>query len=123
MLHDLSGKSVLIVDDEQALRALLKIEFEDYFSDVSVAESGQHAIELLKEKKFDIVFTDMKMPNGDGLWLASKIQEELHQTPQIYMCSGYNDNTSERMKELDIIKVFPKPFDFVVMISEIIKNI
>lgn len=122
MSHDLAGKSVLIVDDESALRELFKSEFEDYQADVSLSESGREAVKLLKEKHFDIVLTDMKMPDGDGMWLISQIRDVLHQTPQIYLCSGYNDYTSEHIKELGIIKVFSKPFDFLNMVNEIIKH-
>lgn len=122
MSHDLAGKSVLVVDDEPGLVELLKMEFEDFHAEVSLAESGQAALKLLKEKHFDIVFTDMKMPNGDGIWLISQIHEELHQTPQIYLCSGYNNHPSKYAKELGIIKVFSKPFNLLATVSEVVKN-
>lgn len=121
MPHDLTGKTVLIVDDEPGIRKLLQMEFEDFNADVSLAESGQAAIKLLKEKQFDIVFTDMKMPDGDGIWLISQIHKELDQTPQIYLCSGYFNHTDEEIKELGIIKAFSKPFDFMEVVSEIIE--
>ena len=122
MSHDLAGKSVLVVEDEPCIRKLLKMEFEDFDANVTVAENGQAALVLLKEKQFDIVFTDMKMPNGDGMWLISQIHEELDHTPQIYLCSGYNDYSDEEIKELGIIKKFSKPFDFMEVIAEVIKH-
>ena len=123
MPDDLTGKSVLIVDDEPLIRDLFEHEFKDFNADVSLAESGEAALTLLNAKKFDIVLTDMKMPNGDGMWLISKINEELDQTPHIYLCSGYNDYSNEHLKALGIIEVFPKPFDFTAIISIIIENI
>ena len=122
MTNNLSGKSVLVVDDEPAIRKLFKGEFEDFHATVTLSESGQDAVKLLKEKHFDIVVTDLKMPNGDGIWLISQIRDVLQQTPQIYLCSGYNNYTSECIKELGIIKVFTKPFDFLAITLEIIDN-
>ena len=122
MPDDLAGKTVLIIDDEPNIRVLLQEEFEDFNADVSVAESGQAALELLKEKHFDIVFTDIKMPNGDGMWLISQIQNKLRQQPQIYLCSGYSSYSSQDLKELGVTKVFQKPFDFLTVVSEIIER-
>lgn len=122
MSHDLAGKSVLVVDDEPGIRKLLEMEFKDFDAEVSLADSGQAAIKLLKEKQFDIVFTDMKMPNGDGMWLISQIHEELDHIPQIYLCSGYNGYSMEEIKELGIIKMFTKPFDFMEVVSDVIEH-
>ena len=121
MSHDLTGKSVLVVDDEPGLRKLLKLEFEDFNADVTLADSGQAAFELLKEKNFDIVFTDMKMPNGDGMWLISQIREELDHIPDIYLCSGYSKYSDEDIEMLGIVKMFHKPFDFMTVVAEVIE--
>ncbi len=58
---------VLVVDDERMYRYLLQkaLEAEDY--EVFIAEDGERAIELIQQNNFDIVLTDLAMPNKDGL--------------------------------------------------------
>ncbi len=121
MTQSLTEKSILIVDDEPLLRELLESEFEEFGADVSLASSGEEAIELLRNNQFDIVFTDMKMPHGDGMWLITQINKELPQLPKIFLCSGYSSHANESIEELGVIKVFPKPFDFETIVTDIIK--
>ena len=65
---------ILIVDDEAGLRntlnELLKDRFETY-----VAEDGAQALKLILEKSFDIIISDLKMPNLNGLELLAKVRE------------------------------------------------
>ena len=90
--------------------------------EVEPVSGGEEALAIYPGFFSPLAVTDMKMPDGDGMWLISQIRDVLHQTPQIYLCSGYNDYTSEHIKELGIIKVFSKPFDFLNMVNEIIKH-
>lgn len=57
-------QSILIVDDEEIIRDLLAEVLEDYT--VSLAADGREAIDILKERKFDLVITDLRMPNVPG---------------------------------------------------------
>jgi DNA-binding NtrC family response regulator len=64
---DMAGtktQSILIVDDEEIIRDLLAEVLEDYT--VSQASDGREAIDILKERKFDLVITDLRMPNVPG---------------------------------------------------------
>ncbi len=64
---DMAGtkaQSILIVDDEEIIRDLLAEVLEDYT--VSLAADGREAIDILKERKFDLVITDLRMPNVPG---------------------------------------------------------
>ena len=58
------AQSILIVDDEEIIRDLLAEVLEDYT--VSLAADGREAIDILKERKFDLVITDLRMPNVPG---------------------------------------------------------
>ena len=82
MPKDLAGKSVRVVYDEPTIMPLLKNEFADFHAEVSLAESGKAALVLLKEKSFDIVVSDMKMPDGDGLDIIRHIQQK---RPEIHV--------------------------------------
>lgn len=57
---------ILIVDDEHNTREALARYLKGRFS-VTTAADGEMAIELLKERNFDLVLTDLRMPNADGM--------------------------------------------------------
>jgi len=71
--------SVLIVDDEMAIRNSIQIVLDDEGYKTDTAGDGESALEKIKETNYDIVITDIKMPNMDGMELlkqANKISPE-----------------------------------------------
>jgi DNA-binding NtrC family response regulator len=67
-------KKVLVVDDEQDVREILdsvlrKLDYIPY-----VAESGQEALEILKNNKIDVVLSDLYMPGMDGIELLKRVR-------------------------------------------------
>ena len=69
-------RSILVVDDELLIRDLLYDFFTGHGWQIAVAENGEKALEVLRARPVDVVLTDIKMPEMDGLELA----EHLHQT-------------------------------------------
>jgi DNA-binding NtrC family response regulator len=69
------GASVLVVDDEAALRSLIHRSLQLQEFEVEEAEDGESALALVqaREKPFDLVLTDLKMPRIDGRQLAEVI--------------------------------------------------
>ncbi|MFT4678525.1 MAG: two-component system nitrogen regulation response regulator NtrX [Flavobacteriales bacterium] len=80
--------SILIIDDEEAIRASLKeiLEYEKY--KVDLAADGLSALEMVREKKYDIIFCDIKMPGMDGLEVLEKFQL-LNVDSPVIMISGH----------------------------------
>ena len=62
----MSKKSILVVDDEQHVRILLKRILEEEY-DVKLAENGRDALDKFKRIKPDLIISDIKMPEIDGL--------------------------------------------------------
>ena len=97
LAEDLKGLRVLIVDDNDAAREVLKTYIKDFHFDVTAVTSGYEALEVLratiqgKEKAFDLILLDWKMPGMNGLELASIIKNdiELAKVPQIIMVTNY----------------------------------
>ena len=79
---------VLLIDDERTIRRALKeiLEFEG--CQVTEAENGAQALQLIKDHTFDLIFSDVKMPQMDGLELLDAIQTLGVETP-IIMISGH----------------------------------
>jgi len=81
---------ILLVDDEEDIREVLTISLEDMGYEVLEAENGRIALELFREKKPMIVFTDIKMPGMDGIEILKKIKNENPHT-QVIMITGHGD--------------------------------
>jgi CheY-like chemotaxis protein len=83
--HELDGLHLLVVDDEEDTRALLKIVLEDCGARVTTASSAREAIIALKKLRPDVLISDLGMPGEDGYELIKKVralsEEEGGQTP------------------------------------------
>ncbi|MFA5518182.1 MAG: response regulator [Spirochaetota bacterium] len=64
---------LLIVEDEDNLRELYAEELEEEGYEISRAENGKAAIELIKKESFDLVIMDIRMPEMDGIEALGKV--------------------------------------------------
>lgn len=78
---------VLVVDDSADIRAIVTLRLQSAGHTVTGAASGNEAIALLREKYFDLVVTDVVMPNGDGYAVIQETQR-LYATTRILVMSG-----------------------------------
>ncbi len=81
-------KKILVVDDEEGLRLLYKEELEDEGAEVTLAASGEEAIERLEEGAFDLILLDIKMPGMDGVEVLRRVKEKWCDIPVI-LCTAY----------------------------------
>ena len=81
---------ILIIDDERAIRNTLKeiLEFENYV--VEVAEDGRVGLEMASATAYDLIFSDIKMPEMDGIELLSALREAEVESP-VVMISGHGN--------------------------------
>jgi len=82
-------KRILVVDDEENIRLLLKEELQDEGYEVLTAESSETALERIKERRPDLVTLDIKMPGESGLMTLRKIREIDYDLPVI-LCTAYS---------------------------------
>ena len=79
---------VMIVDDEEHIRTLYKLELEDDGYDVVTLESGRGLVEKVREETPDVIVLDIKMVDGNGLDLLQEVRREFYDLPVI-LCSAY----------------------------------
>lgn len=103
-------KKILIVDDEPDLREMLKDFFERDNFDVTQASGGNEAFELIKNQKFDCVLSDIRMPLGSGIELAQNIKNLKNPKPFVVLITGFTEVPAHTIAELEVVKVFQKPF-------------
>jgi DNA-binding NtrC family response regulator len=87
---------VLVVDDEKNQREIYKLILEDAGFQVTTAQSGEHAMRLDSEDRFDLVLTDYKMTGMDGLTLLGEL---LKQDPSIIVVMMTAHGSVESVKE------------------------
>jgi signal transduction histidine kinase len=81
---------ILLVDDEEDIRDVLRLALTDAGYAVVEAENGQQALDLFLKKRPPIVVTDIKMPVMDGIQLLRRIKREVPET-EVIMITGHGD--------------------------------
>lgn len=81
-MKNIEGKSVLVVDDSALMRMLIIKIINRFMQGVSVTEAvnGIDGITKMRDQDFDLVLTDMVMPEMDGLQMVSEIRRSLNNT-------------------------------------------
>ncbi len=110
-----SKPKLLIVDDELLIRDLLYDFFKSRDYDITVAESGQGALTQMEESRFDTIILDMKMPDMDGLELATKIRAADDDVPIIFMTGYPSMETAIEALRKRADDYFIKPFNLKQM--------
>lgn len=99
-LHDIAGKRILVVDDNATNRKILKAQLEHWQLQPVMAVSGNQALELLTTNHdFDLVLTDMHMPEMTGLELAGHLRHRNPHLPVILL-SSIGDDLSREHRDL-----------------------
>jgi CheY-like chemotaxis protein len=115
----LKSKRVLLVDDEPCITELLSEYLEGHEMTCKIAASGNSAFELLRKSEFDLVISDIKMPNGDGIELAKKIKKYILPPPPIILISGYFTLSKDQLAQISVFSFLEKPVDLSLLIKNI----
>ncbi len=118
-LEHLKGKTLLIVDDEEALREPLCMEFESLGCKVLEASNGKQAFEIVKREKIDAVVSDIRMPGGDGVELLKNIKEWNSEFPVVMLITGFSDLSREEAFDMGAESILTKPFDLDQIDAEV----
>ncbi|HEV8053049.1 MAG TPA: sigma-54 dependent transcriptional regulator [Parachlamydiaceae bacterium] len=103
-------EKILIVDDEIIMRNFLAETLRRKKIDVTTAENGNKAVALLKENTYDLVITDMKMPDLTGIDILRKVKElSPHTVVVVITAFGSIENAVEAMR-LGAFNYLIKPF-------------
>ena len=101
---------ILVVDDEESIREFLDIMLRKEGYEVTCAEDGQKAIETLKKKTFDMVISDLQMPNVTGLELLKHVKETYSELFFMLITAfGTTESAVEAMK-MGAYDYITKPF-------------
>ncbi|RUO41605.1 hypothetical protein CWE22_05455 [Pseudidiomarina aestuarii] len=102
---------ILIVEDDALVRQHVIIQLAALGYDIEAASSGQEALSMLEQERFDLLFTDVVMPGGmNGPQLAAEAQR-LYPDMKILFTSGYTENAIVHHGRLDAgVHLLSKPY-------------
>ena len=101
---------VLVIDDELVIRSLLSDILEEEGLDVAAATGAEEGIEMARNKGFDIVFTDVHMPDMDGVEVLRAVKG-LEKRTQVVLMDSYPDGLVEKGLSLGANGCLHKPFE------------
>ena len=112
---------ILVIDDEAALRKVISLALTGRGDRVSQAENGRVAIQLLRSGTFDLVITDLLMPEQDGIETIIALRQNLPPTPVIAMSGAPNNSALylEIAQRLGVRRTLAKPFDISELITAV----
>ena len=114
---------LLYVEDNIDARESTSILLEDFFDSIELATDGGEGLEKFKKSHFDIVITDINMPNMTGMQMVKKIRE-IDQFVPILLLSAYPlKQFEEEMKKLNINGFLLKPLMLDEFINQVFKAI
>src|SRR3954469_24912066 len=103
---------ILVVDDEASARSGLTKLLEQEGYEVETAADGLLALELLAEKAPNLIVTDLKMPNMDGMQLVAKVREQYPDIPTIVTTAFSDVSAAVQAMRAGAEDYLTKPVDF-----------
>jgi len=124
----MTGNHILIVDDEPRVAFFLSksLEHTKQNYNVSIAHSGEEALEILNRSSIDLLVTDLRMPGIDGLELMRWVRASSPHTRTILMTAYGNNKVEAEARRLEAYRYITKPFnmdDFTKAVQEALRDV
>lgn len=109
---------ILIVDDDESTLTMYGLAFEGSGYDVATAPDGRKALAAVRKSHYDIVLTDIRMPNMSGIELAKR----LHSTvPVIIGSARWEDEDRNNARQSGAVALYSKPFPVLDLVRMVTK--
>ncbi len=109
---------ILLAEDEEAMRAYLARALENAGYEVVTVDRGTDALPYLENERFDLLLSDIVMPEMDGIELAQRCAEISPQTKVMFI-TGFAAVTLKASREAPQAKVLSKPFHLRDLVLEV----
>jgi len=117
--------NILVVEDKDSMRNMLYDTLTEEGHRVDAAVDGRQAIDLISNKSYDLVLTDLKMPDVDGLEVLSRVKELDAETSVIVMTAFGTIEDAVKAMKVGAYDFLTKPFDtehLCVLINRALEN-
>jgi two-component system alkaline phosphatase synthesis response regulator PhoP len=96
----LEGKRILLVDDDETILAPFQFILQKEGYQVDTASTGRQALEKAKEMEYQMVISDIKLPDVQGIEVAGKIREQYRDT-RLIIITGFPD-LADSLETIDL---------------------
>lgn len=120
----LSGKHILVVDDSALMRMLISVTMKKFMREVTVTEAvnGVDAITKMQNQDFDLILTDMVMPEMDGLRMIREIRGTMNKTvPIVFVTTKGEEGERELGLSLGADSYITKPVNPHELIGTVLR--
>lgn len=117
----LKNKTVLFAEDDKIMKEQITEVLEMLFKKVFLADDGEKAYELYLQSTPDIIISDIKMPNMNGLQFIEKVRQSDYETPVVLITSFTEQDMLVHAANLSIDGYIIKPLELKALISTINK--
>lgn len=111
-------KQILIVDDEEDIRDVVRISLEEFAGWRTIAaSSGVNGLQIAKTEAIDAILLDISMPDMDGFQMCEALQADpqTQNIPVIVLTAKVLPSDRQRFTELNVAGVITKPFDPIII--------
>ncbi len=105
------NKKILVIDDDISFTRVISKALNNKKTIVECVNSISKAWMLIENKNFDLVISDVMLPDGDGLELVEKLQKKKNNVKIIVISAKNNLLTAVKANELGVFEYIPKPID------------
>lgn len=109
---------ILLAEDDEAMRGYIARSLENAGYSVMSVGSGTEAVPLLKTEIYDLLLSDIVMPEMDGIELA-QVCNELSPTTKVMFITGFAAVTLRASREAPHAKMLSKPFHLKDLVMEV----
>ena len=113
------GRTILVVDDDVAIRVLLRTVLERMHFTVELAEDGGAALEKLRRGGYALVLLDLMMPRVSGFDVLSSLDQSANPHPHVIVFTAAGPTGIDRVPPASVCATMRKPFDLTTFLARV----
>jgi len=115
----LNKPCLLVVEDEELIRTMIKLNLEKAGYHVTTAETGEKLLEVIHQRHYDLILLDIMMPGISGEEALAEIRKQGIQTPVIMVTAKTDTKTKVNTFDLGADDYIAKPFDMKELLARV----
>lgn len=118
-LEKIKQLKILVAEDDTQLQLLMNDFFSKFHTSFAIASNGKEALEKLQDQTFDILLTDIVMPDMDGIELIKNANEKYPALKIIVISANAKMKYLDELEKLHYDEFMTKPFDIMKLLDMI----
>ena len=103
--------SLLLIEDDEWIRDSLRLFFESEGCNITTLETAEEGLNLIKNKHFDVIITDFRLPDIDGIEFVKRLSPKQTDSIKILITAYGDKGVRSRASNAGIFEVIAKPFN------------